>query len=223
MTEVINTAPAADKIDDGVIMVGSNSFMADTKGALIPLSLIKPQKKLEDETVRKVISFAEELHAQIVRFRAHTMKDLGDLDALLEQQYNFVKAGNAGKGNRTYSTFDGLMQVKVTISDLVEFGPELQIAHGLVVQCLTEWGDGADPRIQALVTRAFNTDKEGKINRALIYMLLGLDIDEPRWNNAMKAITDAMRVVDTKQYVGFRIRSSHGAPWMNISIDLANA
>lgn len=213
--------PAA--ISTGVRTLEGQQYMADTRGNLVPLSLVKPQDKLQDETVRKVMGFALALSDQVERFKAHTMADLVGLDQLLEQQYGLVKRGNKGKGNRTYMTVDGLFRVTVQVADYIDFGPELQTAKSLLDECLNEWSADARPEIQAVVTKAFNTDKEGQINRSEIFMLLRLEIEDPRWVNAMKAIRDAMRVVGRKEYVRFGMRSSPEAEWRSVTIDLAQA
>ena len=77
--------------------------------------------------------------------------------------------------------------------------------------------------MQAIVTNAFNTDKEGQINRAEIYKLLQLDIQDERWTRAMQAIRDAMRVVGKSTYVRCYQRSAPDAKWQHITIDLAKA
>ena len=213
--------PAA--ISTGVRTLEGQQYMADTRGNLVPLSLVKPQDKLQDETVRKVMGFALALSDQVERFKAHTMADLAALDQLLEQQYGLVKRGNKGKGNRSYMTVDALLRVSVQVADYIDFGPELQIAKSLLDECLNEWSADARPEIQAVVTKAFNTDKEGQINRSEIFMLLRLEIEDPRWVNAMKAIRDAMRVVGRKEYVRFGMRSSPEAKWRSVTIDLAQA
>ncbi len=206
---------------DGVVVIDGREFMVDAKGGYTPLALVKPQHKLEDETVRKIMKFAQDLNAQITRFRANTMLDLGGFDALLEQEYG-AKIGGA-KGNRTYQTVDGLMKVQVQVADLIDFGSELQVAKKLIDECLNEWSAGSRPEIQAIVTRAFNTDKEGKINRSEIFMLLRHAIEDERWQRAMDAIRDAMRVTGSKEYVRFYQRASGGDQWQAITIDLAKA
>jgi hypothetical protein len=210
-----------ERPDEGVTVLNGKEYMQDAKGSLVPLSLVKPQHKLEDETVRKIMKFAEQLNAQITRFRQNTMMDLGSFDALLEQEYG-SKIGGA-KGNRTYQTFDGLMRVQVQVADLVDFGSELQVAKKLIDECLNEWSANSRPEIQAIVTRAFNTDKEGKINRSEIFMLLRHAIDDERWQRAMDAIRDAMRVTGSKEYVRFHQRASVTDQWQAITIDLAKA
>ncbi|MBX3580803.1 MAG: DUF3164 family protein [Rhizobiaceae bacterium] len=205
----------------GEISVAGKAYMPDAKGKLVPVELVKPQHKLEDETVRKIIGYAEELSAQISRFKEHTFQDLGAFEALLAQQYD-AKVGGA-KGNKSFMTFDGLMKVSVQVADLIDFGPELQLAKGLIDECLNEWAADSRPEIRDIVTRAFNTDKVGQINRAEIFMLLRLDIDDERWQRAMTAIRDAMRVVGSKTYVRCHRRASINAPWEPVTIDLAKA
>lgn len=217
MTSNFNPAP----IPDGIISVGEKRYMADAKGSLVPLELVRPQHKLEDEVTRKVLGYGIALSEQVARFKAHTFTDLGEFDALLEQEYDARKGG--AKGNRTYQTHDGLFKVEVRVADLIDFGPELQIAKGLVDECLNEWAADSRPEIRAIVTRAFNTDKEGQINRGEIFMLLRLAIDDPRWVSAMEAIRDAMRTVGSKTYVRLSQRPAPDAPWSAITIDLAKA
>ncbi len=213
--------PGETEAAAGIIPVNGRSYMHDAKGNLVPLENVKAEHKLEDEIVRKITAFAEELSAQIARFRGHTMTDLGDLDALLAQEYG-AKIGGA-KGNRTYQTFDGLMKVQVQISDFVDFGPQLQVAKKLLDECLMEWSADSRPEIRAVITKAFNTEKEGQVNRSEIFMLLRLDIDDPRWQDAMRAIREAMRITGSKEYVRFYKRASVTDGWQAITIDLAKA
>ncbi len=208
-------------IPDGITAVGGKRYMADAKGALVPVELIKPQVQLEDGLVRKIMGFAMALSSQVSRFRGHTMTDLGEFDALLAQEYNLRKGGP--KGNRSYKTHDGLFEVEIRVQDQIEFGPELQIAKTLVDECLNEWATDARPEIRAIVTRAFNTDKEGRINRAEIFMLLRLEIDDGRWQEAMRAVRDAMRITGSKSYIRFWTRASFDAPRVAVTIDMSNA
>jgi hypothetical protein len=206
----------------GVTAINGKDYMTDAKGSFVPIELVKPQHKLEDETVRKVLSYARDLNAQVARFRGHTMTDLGEFDALLDQEYGGRPRAGV-KGNRTYQTFDGLLKVQVQVSDMIDFGPELQIAKGLIDECLTEWTDEARAEIRAVITRAFNTDKEGQINRSEIFTLLRLDIEDERWRRAQDAIRDAMRIVGSREYVRFYERDRPDGQWRAITIDLAKA
>ncbi len=208
-------------MENSVTTINGTDYMTDAKGSLVPINLIKPVDKLEDEIVRKIMKYATDLNVQITRFRGHTMTDLGEFDALLDQEYNTKKRGK--KGNRTYSTFDGLQKVVVQIQDTIDFGPQLQQAKTLLDECMNEWAANARPEIQAIITRAFNTDKEGKVNRSEIFMLLRLDISDERWLEAMRAIREAMRVTSSKEYVRFYTRDAIQNPWKSVTINLAVA
>ncbi|MEO1950698.1 DUF3164 family protein [Thioclava sp.] len=205
----------------GITELNGKPYMFDAKGGLKPVDLIKPADKLIDEQVRKIFGFALALSEQVARFKGHTFDDLGDLDAMLAQEYG-VKLGGA-KGNKTYLTHDGLFKIEIRVSDLMTFGPELQVAKTLIDECLNEWAADSRPEIRAIVTRAFNTDKEGQINRSEIFMLLRLEIEDARWQEAMRAIRDAIRVIGSKTYMRFSKREAFDAGWETITIDLAKA
>lgn len=200
---------------NGVEMIGT----AD--GGLIPVSAVKPQHLLEDDLVRQEIGHAWALSEQIARFRDHVIENLAAYEQLVAEKYGATVGGK--KGNKTLMTHDGLFKVTVRVADNVVFGPELQIAKTLVDECLTDWTAGSGEELRAVIQRAFNTDKEGQINRAALYSLLRLEIADTRWQNAMQAIRDAMRVVGSKSYVRFYHRPSADAQWQAITIDLAKA
>ena len=115
------------------------------------------------------------------------------------------------------------MRVQVQVADQIAFGPQLQIAKTLIDECLTEWSADSRPEIQSIVTRAFNTDREGQINKAELFMLLRLEIEDARWNRAMDAIRASIRVTGSKEYVRFYARDKVEDGWTAITIDLAKA
>ncbi|GHE72127.1 hypothetical protein GCM10019059_34640 [Camelimonas fluminis] len=210
-----------DAPQDGVFEVGGQNYMRDTKGNLIPVATIKPQHLLQDEMVRKIINYASEQSAQVRRFLGHTFGDLNALQTLLEQEYGAPKGG--AKGNVTYQSFDGLMKVQVQIADVLDFGPELQPAKGLIDECLMEWGAESRPELRAIVNTVFSVEKEGHINRSGLFQLLRMEVDDHRWKRAMDALRDAIRIVGAKRYVRFFKRPATDAAWEPIIIDLARA
>lgn len=212
-----------DGAQPGTEIINGKVFWIDHQGNHIRDELVKPKDKLEDQSVRKIIAFARDLSDQIMRFKLHTMGDLATLDQLLAEQYGFVKQGNKGKGNRTYMTFDGLMMVRVQVADFMDFGPELQIAKGMIDECLTEWSADSRAEIQTIITGAFSTEKEGQVNRNEVLRLLRLNIADERWSRAMDAIRAAERPRSSKEYVRFGVRERPEDEFTTISIDLAKA
>lgn len=211
----------ATPLPDCRIDVRGRAYMPDAKGNLTPVETIPAAALLEDDTVRKVVGYGLALSEQIGRFRAHAFEDIGDLEALLQQEYGVTKGGP--RGNKTLMTWDGLYKVQVQVADHIDFGPQLQIAKQLVDDCLNEWSAESRPELRAIVTRAFNTDKAGQINRSEVFMLLRLEIGDARWIEAMRAIRDAMRVVGSKVYVRLYRRPAPDAGWEPISLDIARA
>jgi hypothetical protein len=115
------------------------------------------------------------------------------------------------------------MQVIVQMADEITFGPELQVARGLVDECLTEWTAEARDEIQSVIRQAFDTDKQGNISRTRICSLLSLDIQDERWQRAMDAIRDAQRVTGRKEYVRFETRARVEDEFTPLTINLAKA
>lgn len=208
-------------IPTGRVIFDGVERILDAKGGLIPVSVVGAMDLLIDEMVRKIMGYMVAASDQIARLKQHTFEDIGALDALMMQEYGSPLGG--AKGNKTLTSYDGCFKVQVQVADRLTFGPELQIAKTLLDECLNEWAESARPELQAIVTRAFNTDKEGQINRAEIFMLLRLEIEDPRWKNAMRAIRDAIRVEGTQTYVRAYRRPNADAPWAAVSVDIAKA
>lgn len=219
--QVDRASDAVPPVDDGVIEIGGRKFMQDAKGNYVPLNLVKPADKLKDEAARKMLRFARDLSAQIARFKGYCYDDINSLQALLAQEYGADLGGK--KGNVSFTTLDATMRVSLKVSDLIEFGPELQAAKSLVDACLTEWSEGSRDEIRALVTRAFSVDKEGAVNRTELFMLMRVGIADARWQRAMDAIRDSIQVIGSKSYLTFEQRASTDGKWEAIPITLARA
>lgn len=202
-------------------IINGKKHLTDVKGRLVPLDLVKPVDLLMDETVRKVAFFAQELSAQVARFKQHTLDDIAGFKALLAQEHNTTIGG--GKGNITLTSFDGLVKVLVKIADQTIFGPELQDAKAKVTECIRTWTEGAAPELVALVENAFQVDQEGRVNRSDLLYLLRLNIDHPTWLEGMELIRKAERPMGTKEYVQIHTRPHTGAKWEHVTIDVAAA
>ncbi|CAJ1391651.1 unnamed protein product [Effrenium voratum] len=210
-----------DRLGDGTRVLDGRVYMNDARGGVMPMEAVKAAEKLEDEMVRREISFAIALSDQIDRFRNHVMQALVGFDGMLEQHYDVRRGGK--KGNRQYTSYDGLLRIEVQVADLIDFGPQLHIAKALVDECLIEWSAEGRAEVRSAVTQAFNTDKKGKINRSAVLMLLRIDSDDERWMRAMDAIRDAIRIIGSKEYVRFYQRAKITDGWKAVTIDLAKA
>jgi hypothetical protein len=203
------------------IDVRGEAYLSNAKGALVPLAAIKPQDLLMDEVVRQLLVEAEDLSDRLAAFKRRAFESVASLQALLAQQYGATLGG--AKGNIQLLTFNGCGRLQVQVADLIEFGSELQIAKALIDECLTEWAVGSAVQLRTLVNRVFQVGKDGQINRAELLMLLRYEFEDERWNRAMDAIKDSMRVIGSREYIRFYKRPAADGQWRAITLDLASA
>ncbi|WP_372859521.1 DUF3164 family protein [Sphingobium lactosutens] len=217
----MSTSGPAAGVPAGRREIDGKVYWTNGDGGLIPDDVVKTIDKLQDELVRKIVGHALPLSSQIARFREHSFDDVDALVALLEQEYQSQRGG--AKGNLVFTSYDGTLQIKVAVADNILFGPELQVAKGLVDECLREWSADSRTEIRAIITRAFDVDSQGRLNRSALFSLLRYDIADQRWQNAMKAIRDSIRVVGSKRYIRMYQRDDAQAGWQAITLDVASA
>lgn len=198
-------------------------YLVDAKGRFVPEASVKPVQLIEDQMVRKVLRYAVDLANQIRRFKAHVFADTGSYMSLAEEEYGAGKRGAKGRGNVTFTSFDGLLQVKISVADRLTFGPELQVARTLIDECIEQWAEGASAELRVLVDQAFQTDREGQVSRDAVFRLLRVHFDDSRWRGAQDAIRDSIRVIGSKSYARFYLRADQQAEWQAVPIDLAAA
>lgn len=202
-------------------MTDTKTHMTNSKGHMVPIALVGDMDKLEDQMVNKIVGFADDLSAQITRFKGHTFDDVTSFGELLADEYGVTKGGK--KGNVTFTSYDGCRRVEVSIADNIVFGPQLQVAKDLIDECIEEWSDGSRDEIKALVNHAFDVEKEGTVNRSALYSLRRMKIENDKWQRAMQAITDSVRVIGTKSYVRIYKRATAQDKWVMVQLNIASA
>ena len=215
------TAYPPAEIPSGRVLINGETHLVDPKGGKIPISSVTAMDLLKDETVRKIMGHQIALSEQISRFKAHVFADIAALRGLMSQEYNAPLGG--AKGNITLTSYDGLFKIQVQVSDRLTFGPELQTAKSIIDECLNEWASTARAELRTIVTSAFNTDKEGKVNAAEIFKLRRFKFEDARWREALRAIDDAVMVESSTTYVRAYQRNASDMPWQAVTIDLAKA
>ena len=215
-------APILDDLPIGQVRgPGDKIYMPRADGARVPIEMVKQKDRLQDEAVRRLVATARELEAAIASFKAQAFDDVDALQALLEQQYG-AKVGGS-KGNVSLFSYDGLIRIQVQISDLIKFGPELQVAEALLEECVGEWVEGARAELRAIVMNAFRRDKEGQLNRGALLGLRRYEVEDERWKRAMQAIADSIQVIGSKRYIRFSSRPTLDGAWAEVSLNIASA
>jgi hypothetical protein len=73
----------------------------------------------------------------------------------------------------------------------------------------------------ALINDAFNVDKEGKISTGRILSLRRLEIKDEKWQQAMNALSESVRVQCSKSYIRVYERIGDTDQYQPIPLDMA--
>ena len=195
------------------------NYKADHKGRLVPISLIDEVDLERDSLVTELVEKAKDLQSMMIEFKKQSGGDVVAFCDLSSEKYGVKRGGN--KGNVSLVSFDGKLKVQIQVAELIVFDERLHAAKELIDECLTEWTEGSRDEIKALITDAFQVDKEGNISTGRILGLRRLKISDPRWIRAMDAISESVRVADTKSYLRFYEKTGLDDKWAPICLDMA--
>ncbi|HDO7098927.1 DUF3164 family protein [Klebsiella pneumoniae] len=193
-------------------------YRQNAQGYLVPENLIRPVDKLRDDVVIDIVTAARVLQKAMADFKAVSMMKITDFIDLSSQEYGVEYGGT--KGNVTLPSFDGQFKILRAVGDHRVFDERIQAAKKLIDACVIEWSEGANDKIKALVDHAFRVNKQGRIDVNEVLGLRQIDIDDPRWQEAMDAIADSIQVTGTSQYLRIYERQPDGK-YAQISLDIA--
>lgn len=203
------------------VTIDDKTYWQDAKGGLTPDELVKPIDKERDALVQEWIEKGKALSQQIAEFKGCVFGDIQAFIELSAEKYDAKLGGN--KGNITLFSYDGKYKIQRAINDHLQFDERIQAAKVLIDECLNEWSVGSRPELKALIERAFNVDREGNLNTSRILGLRRVDIQDPRWLNAMQAISESVQIVSSKAYVRLYERVGDSDQYVPISLDIASS
>ncbi|MEG8642169.1 DUF3164 family protein [Klebsiella pneumoniae] len=198
--------------------INQDEYMKDRKGRLVPISQISDYDLAMDSFVREQVTAAKAKNADLSEFKDRAFNECYAWLDLVAEKYGRKRGGV--KGNVTFPSFDGSQQITIRVQETLTFGPELQTAKELFDECVTDWSKGANANLQAIVTDAFQVDKEGQLNTGRILSLRRVKIQDERWIKAMDAISESLQVAMSKTYINFREKDKSGK-LVNIPLDIA--
>lgn len=188
-------------------------------GSLVPESMVSDIDKLRDQTIERMISAVKEQHANLARLKGSVFADVESFISISQEQYG-VKAGGK-KGNVTLTSYSGRYKVVRQVQERLAFDERLQAAKALIDECIMDWSEGSRDEIKVLVNDAFRVDQEGQINTGRVLGLRRLEIKDEKWQRAMTAISDSVRVDGSKPYIRFYEREEGSDEYVAIPLDFA--
>lgn len=194
-------------------------YKRDPQGRLIPIDAIRPIDLERDELVAQLVAQARTTSEGLAKFKLQAFQDIQAFVDLSAEQYG-AKVGGS-KGNVTLMSFDGRYKIIRAYQDNIVFDERLQAAKALIDECLRDWTATAGPEVRAIIDRAFEVDKAGKLNEGRILALRRVDIKDPRWKRAMDAISESIQVVGSKGYIRVYERQGDSDAYTPISLDVA--
>ncbi len=171
-------------------------YREDRKGRLVQENQIAAIDLVRDQQVAELINGAKKLHQQMAEFRGTAFGDIAAFVKLSAEQYGASIGGD--KGNVTLMSYDGRYKIVRAVQDSIQFDERLQAAKALIDDCLNDWTEGSRAELRTLVNNAFRVDNDGSIKTGEVLSLRRLKFDDPRWTQAMAAISDAVTVVGAR-------------------------
>jgi hypothetical protein len=192
--------------------------MEDSRGALMPIERVREIDRLRDSLVRDIVAGAISTHQVVSRFKVSSMADIEAFVELSAERFGVQRGGK--KGNVVLTSYDGRYRIVRAIDENIVFDERLQIAKDLIDDCIHRWAEGSSSEIKALITDAFQVDKQGKINVRGILRLRRLNIEDETWQKAMTAIGESLQTVGSKTYLRVYEQDPSGE-YRQISLDTA--
>lgn len=194
-------------------------FMEDGDGNLIRKDRIKPIEIERDQLARDLFTNAVLVHDELQAF-AHALRNsVAEFVKHALSEYDKKLGGT--KGNVTLYSFDRRIKIERSRQDRICFNQNLVAAKALIDDCIKRWSKGSNKNLQAIVQGAFKTDKHGRFSAAKVLSLRKHNIDDPQWQQAMKALADAVEVDSSAEYFRVYWRDEKGT-YHQLALDMAN-
>lgn len=194
-------------------------YRRNALGHLVPEDAISDIDKLRDDAVAGIVRSALSLQAEMAAQKHQWLSDVQTFCAISAEQHGVTWGGR--KGNVSLVSYDGRYKVQLAVSDLTVFDEKLHIAKAMIDELILEWAASSSVEIKALVQNAFQTDKEGNINKGRIFELMRVEIDNPRWKEAMDVLRKSITPVGSAQYLRIYERVGDSDRYQQVALDMA--
>lgn len=190
----------------------------DSRGKTVPEEYVPELDRERDAMVERVFKRMLKLEEAIAHAR---IEALCEIDTYLAKLAKANRVKENWKGNITLDSFDGALRILRSMDDLIGFSESLQIVKTQIDEWLRDRLNGVDESLAKVINQAFNVDKQGRVNTAMIMKLLHLDIQDPKWLKAMAILKESIVVKASRQYVSFQAKETTeaGENWRKVILN----
>lgn len=193
--------------------------LLNSRGNEVDIRLVRPEHLRKHLLVEKGFDKIERLAEKMAKVK---LKIIADVISYLEWQAKHNKVENPEWEDVTLSNYSGTKQILIKNNTQEEFDEHLQLARKKIDECLDEWTADANINVKAIIDRAFKVGKKGFIDKNNIKGLFQLNIEHPKWTEAMELIRKSITETGKKEYVMFRSREHSKAEFKALNLNFSS-
>lgn len=183
----------------------------------MPLANIREIDKLRDDLVTSLFEQALKLSGALQGFRCSALEQCGSFREVSAQDHNIRLGGR--KGGYSLLSYDGSIKIVIDNDTLIAVTEKVSVARDAILSCVRKWSDGANRNLVELVSRAFETDRQGHLSVARLLALRSYKIEgDPDWDAAMDALSQGLVASGSRTYVRFYRRDGASGKFKQIPL-----
>ena len=187
-------------------------------GTLVPEDQVKDIDKLRDQMVMGIADKMLYLKQEMNKTKADVVEDIEAFMETASEQYD-VKYGGE-KGNLTFTSFDGNVQIKYYSNDYLTFNEGIHVAKKLIDEFLEDITRDSSKSIKQIVNQAFNL-KQGRMDVKAILKLRDINETDPRWVKAMSIIDESRQYVSGNKSLRLYLKNRQTDKMEHIPLDFS--
>ena len=194
----------------------------DDRGRPVPEQYIPATDKKRDQLVERTFKKVVKLSEKIAETKCEIV---GSIDKYLDELAKENRVRENWKGNILLQNFAKSLCIERRIDDNIGFDEKLQMVKTIVDKWIAGRLDGIDENLGKVITQAFNVDKQGRVNTAMLMKLLHLEIEDSEWKKAMRMLKESIIVKSSKQSINFKrkVKKDSGEIWETVVLNFNDA
>lgn len=189
------------------LQIGDKTYYKKANGTLVPEDQVKDSDRLRDQFVLEAAEKIMDIRTQMIRVKAEILDDIEAFMQTMSESYG-VKLGGE-KGNLSFTSFDGRVQLKYYRNDYLTFNEGIHIAKKLIDEFLEDITKDSSRSIKQIVNSAFNL-KQGRMDVKAILKLREINETDHRWVKAMQIIDESKQWNEGSRALRLYIRGKTG-------------